>query len=62
MSHPIGCIMTGKNRVQGQCDAPACNYPFCEAREPEPAIVATAEFRDHAGLPGGTFDYPGDKK
>lgn len=21
-------------------------------------FIATPEFRDHAGLPGGTFDYP----
>jgi hypothetical protein len=29
-SFPQGCIMTGENKVQGQCDARACTYPFCE--------------------------------
>jgi hypothetical protein len=35
MTHPKGCIMTGENKVQGQCDSRACNYPFCESR-PKP--------------------------
>lgn len=26
---PVGCILTGRNRVEGQCDSDHCNYPFC---------------------------------
>jgi hypothetical protein len=28
--YPKGCIMTRKNRVEGQCDYMGCCYPWCE--------------------------------
>lgn len=43
MTYPVGCIMTGKTKVQGQCDYAACNYPFCEASENAPRPLTANE-------------------